>query len=549
MTLSIAVKRMLRPLIPDRLMARYRLMQHSRQVRTNVDVVLTDRRLRKRWLVATPDTYRVVNPPEIDTPRPSAHDIEAFGLDSARAIELLSLPGVDVGVIARVAVPAIIGRRRVEPPMEPVAIAAPRDVIAEIGGPPGRPESLPGLLARLRAAGRRLAVLPIETDAVETERNDPIEKPPVVILSAVPLHDIGGGSRAAQLTFALLRSGFHVTYVTMHGTQESTDLGLRYIHPSLEQYSVDRFDVVSTADRAGRAGLVLIEVPASTYRESIEALTRRGWTVGYDIIDDWSDPALGGEWFDADTEEWMIGRADFVTASAPDLVERAHAIGSSATLIPNAVNRDLFGPIAVDRPLDLPETDGPVLGYCGSLYGDWFDWDALRSVADAFPQARIVVIGDARGIDHGMPANVDLLGLKAQGDLPSYIQRFDVGLLPFHVTRTTHAVSPLKVYEYLASGVPVAAPPLRALESLDGVYTARNLVSAAKAALDAAPPDRQAVLGQHSWSARVDTILARAGLDRPTVPGDPALIRKRPVVHYARRERDVRTGTGRLDEP
>jgi glycosyltransferase involved in cell wall biosynthesis len=543
------IKRVLRPLIPDRLMARYRLAQHSRQVRVNVDVVITDPKRRKRWLGTTPDTYRVVPPPSSDAAQPPQSDVRTFGADTVRAIELLSLPDVDVGVVARIAAPAIVGRRRVEPPAEPVAIAASSDVIAEIGGPPGGPEPLPGLLARLRDAGRRLAVLPVETDMVDAERNDPIDEKPVVILAAVPLHDIGGGSRAAQLAFALLRAGFHVTYVALHGTQESSDLGLRYIHPNLEQYRADSFDSGRTADRSASQGLVIVEVPASTYRDPIEVLSRRGWTVGYDIIDDWSDPALGGEWYDADTERWMIGRVDFVTASAPDLVERARVAGSSATLIPNAVNRDLFGPVAADRPADMPETDGPILGYCGSLYGDWFDWEALRSVAEAFPGGKVVMIGDARGIDRDMPANVTFLGLKAQGDLPAYVQRFDVGLLPFHVTETTHAVSPLKVYEYLASGVPVAAPPLRALDSIDGVHTDRDLVSAVQAAIDAAPPDRHAVLEQHSWDARVDTLIGCARLDRPAVPGDPVLIRKRPVVHYTRGARDVRGGTGRLAGP
>ncbi len=544
----MAIKQTLRPLIPDRMMARYRLAQHSRQVRTNVDVMLTDPKRRKRWLGTTPDTYRVVKPPGPHDPQSSASDIEAFGDEPARAIDLLNLPNVEVGVVARVATPTIIGRRRVEPLMEPIAIAAPETVIAEVGGLPRGPDPLPGLLSRLRDAGHRLAVLPLEADAVDPNRNDAIGPTAVVILAAVPLHDIGGGSRAAQFAFALLSSGFHVTYVAMHGTQESVDLGLRYVHPNLEQYRADRYDPTNTADRSTTPGLVLVEVPAGIYRGSIEALGERGWTIGYDIIDDWSDPALGGEWFDADTERWMIDHADVVTASAPDLVERARIIGVPATLIPNAVNRELFGSIADERPPDLPETDGPVLGYCGSLYGDWFDWEALRAVALAFPNGTVVVIGDAKDIDPEMPTNVVFLGLKAQEDLPAYVQRFDVGLLPFHVTETTHAVSPLKVYEYLASGVPVAAPPLRALEGLNGVHVDEDLVSAVRTALDSVPPDRDNALNDHSWDARVDTLINDAGVSRPTHPGSPVLIRRRPVIHYARGERDVRPDTGRLDK-
>ena len=541
MNLTMTFKQLIRPLIPDRTMARYRLAQHSRQVRTNVNVVLNDPARRKRWLGTTPDTYRVVDAQPSHRASTPVQGIAAFGSDIGRAIQLLDVIDAEIGVVARVAAPSIVGRKRVEPAMEPIAIAGHQDVIDEVGGLPGGGNSLAGLLARLRDAGRRFALLPVETSQVDSSRHDPIDSIPVVILSAVPLHDIGGGSRAAQLAFALLRCGFHVTYVAMHGTQESIDLGLRYIHPNLEQYRVDGFDAAITADRASHRGLVLVEAPSDIFRASVDTLGAQGWTVGYDIIDDWSDPALGGEWFNADIERWMLDRTDFVTASAPDLVERARVVGVSATLIPNAVNRDVFEPVIDDLPHDLPVVDGPVIGYHGSLYGDWFDWAALRSIADAYPDGAIVVIGDTKGVAEEMPGNVAFLGLKAQQDLPAYVQRFDVGLIPFHVTETTHAVSPLKVYEYLASGVPVAAPPLRALDGLDGVHMSGDLVVAVRASLEAPRPDRVQALDRHSWDARVEILLEKAGVDLPAIPGKPVTAVRRPVVHYARTERDVRS--------
>ena len=55
----MALKRLIRPVIPDRVMARYRLHQHSRQVRGNVDVLVTSPRDVRRWLRVTPDTYRI----------------------------------------------------------------------------------------------------------------------------------------------------------------------------------------------------------------------------------------------------------------------------------------------------------------------------------------------------------------------------------------------------------------------------------------------------------------------------------------------------------
>ena len=542
MSASMWAKQTLRPLVPNRLMARYRLAQHSRQVRTNVDVVLTDSGERRRWLGTTPDTYRAVEAAVRGDAPESVREIESFGSNTDRAIQLLAVPDAEVGVVARVARPAIVDRRRVEPRMEPIAIAASSGVIAEVGGPPVGPEPLAGLLERLRDAGRRIVLEPvIDGGPVDARRKDPIALPPIVILSAVPIHDVGGGSRATQLALEFTRRGNHVTYVALYGTQESVDLGLRFIHPNLEQIRADAFDPESLLSRVDGPGLAVIEIPARGYRAPVEALRSTGWSVIYDVIDDWSDPALGGEWYDAATEEWFGQTADHVTASAVDLAKRMERWGIETVVVPNAVNTDLFGgDLQGEASSDLPAGDGPVLGYVGSLYGEWFDWDALRRVAVAFPNARVVVIGDDKAGHPDMPDNVLFLGLKAQFELPPYVQRFDVGLLPFAVSDTTHAVSPLKVYEYLASGVPVAAPPLRALDGLEGVSVNDDLVEAVRQALDDDPADSASVVAEHSWRERVATMTDLANLD-PTQETESVKIVPRPPTHYEKDARLVRS--------
>ena len=87
-----------------------------------------------------------------------------------------------------------------------------------------------------------------------------------------------------------------------------------------------------------------------------------------------------------------MASADRVAASAPDLVERVAAMGREAVLVPNAVNAAVFGADLPPRPSDLPETE-TIIGYHGSLYGGWFDWDSLRRVANANPGAAVVLIG------------------------------------------------------------------------------------------------------------------------------------------------------------
>jgi len=536
----IRLKRLLRPLIPDRVMARYRLHQHSRQVRVNVDVFLDDSRTARRWLRATPDTYRVrlSTPPGEPPTGLLLFTDDSLPVDQElvdKAVAVLGDPQIGASVVGEVEGPKLVGRRRAEPGVGPRLIVVGQKTLDEVGGLPPGDHPLPGFLARLRDAGHRIGLIPTPLSKAPIDRSDPIDIPPVVILAAVPMHDIGGGARSTQLALELLKQGFHVTLVSLYGAQESVDLGLRFIHPHLEQYQVERFDVPSLLQRLAASGLALVEAPAGPLIEKALALKGAGWKLVYDIIDDWSDPALGGEWFRPRLETDLIEDSDVVIASAPDLVKKVGNMGRQAVLVPNAVNADVFGVALPPQPDDLPEAK-VIIGYHGSLYGDWFDWEGLTQVAVAFPEAAIVLIGDDKARHPEMPKNVHFLGLKPQTDLPAYLQRFDVGIIPFKVNDTTHAVSPLKAYEYLASGVPIAAPPLRAMEGLEGVFLG-ELPDIVRTALQASRPSRSTAMVDHSWEARTDVLLTAAASDRPQEKATPPIDLHRTVRHWDGDER------------
>jgi hypothetical protein len=548
------MRKLIRPLIPDAVMARYRLHQHSRQVRTNVDVVVDSRSLQRRWLLVTPDTYRVRASGGL-APAPD-HTVVAAGEplppgasmvvfvdgdvpgDALVAAQLAGDDAIDVGVVAAVPHLALVRRTRSEPGIAPSAVALGRDALAEIGGiPPGR-HPLPGLVARARDAGLRLGLAPVGRRMAPSHRGDSIALPSIVLLAAVPMHDIGGGGRGTQLALEFLRRGFHVTYVALFGTAESVDLGLRFVHPQLEQVRFSEFDAAAVVARAARPKLAVFEVPAPQLLPTLGTLAAGGYHTVYDRIDDWTAPSLGGDWYTPEAERRFVLEARTVVGSAPDLTAFLEAGGrGDGVLIPNAVNDAVFGGEASDLPSDFPSGVSPVIGYHGSLYGDWFDWEGLEAVAAANPDAAVVVIGDDKAPRPALPPNVHLLGLKPQQDLPGYVQRFDAGLIPFVVNPTTHAVSPLKAYEYLASGVPVAAPPLRSLEGLDGVFVADDLVAATAAALTGPRPDRAAALAAHSWQRRVEVLLAACGVGDPEAPGAAVATVIRPVVHYSKRQR------------
>lgn len=560
LNMPLWVRKLVRPLIPDRVMARFRLEQHSRLVRTNVDVVIEDEALGRRWLRSTPDTYRVRSPREfattpafdrIDTPVPLDHEVEPTDiivvapatLDRvivAAAVLPLADQKIDACAIGSTTKPGLVGRRRVEPKVLPAAVAVRGDAWIEVGGAPGGEAPLLGLWERLRATGRQLALVPAGTRDESPQRVDPIVGPTVVIMALVPMHDIGGGSRGAQMGLELLRRGYHVVYVSVYGSAESVDLGQRIVHPHLEQRSVSDFEAASLAGRLGDDDrTVIIQAPARPVLAPVQMLQAAGFRVVYDLIDDWDASSLGGDWFNRDIEGRFIEMADDCSASAPDLVARLDANRPGAVLIPNAVNADVFGRSPGSAPPDFPAGDGPVLGYHGSLYGDWFDWAALAACA-AMPSSRVVVVGDVPDDHPPMPPNVFFLGLKPHGALPGYVSRFDVGLIPFRVNPVTHAVSPLKAYEYLACGVPVAAPPLRSLEGVDGVFAADDLVAAVEEARASDPPDPAAALEAHSWGVRLETLWEHLGKQLRPVRDRGATIAVRPPVHYGNSERSSR---------
>jgi len=535
--LTMSVKRFFRPLIPDALMARIRLGRESRTARSNVDVVVTDPSLRRRWLKTSPDTYRVIDHGILGTSPGSLVAIPPDG-SAGEAGRLLSRLDLGAAVIGEVK-PLRRTDRRLGPVIAPTQIVLRPDVLEDIGGIPDGPLPLPGLLARLRDAGHRIGLIPTPAIGTDPVRRDPIRGDTAVVLAAVPMHDVGGGSRGTQIALELVRRGYHVTYVNRYPSYEEIDLGLRFVHTRLEQIPFDEFDEDTLVERTGqRSGLAIVEVPEPVFKGAIDNLQQWGWHVVYDVVDDWSDTALGGDWYDEDFEHDLVVRADTVIGTAPDLVQRAAATGrADAVLVPNAVNEAVFSERHADRPADLP--GGPLIGYHGSLYGDWFDWDGLAAVARANGDSSIIVVGEARGVPPDLPANIVFLGLKPQADLPPYLRHFEVGLVPFKVTRTTHAVSPLKVYEYLACGVPVAAPPLRAIKSLEGVTVDDDLVAAVATARLGPRPDPEAALRDHSWGARMVTLFAATGRTLADTAGLAVRIEHRPPVHYRWRDRRV----------
>ena len=202
--------------------------------------------------------------------------------------------------------------------------------------------------------------------------------------------------------------------------------------------------------------------------------------IVYDILDDLSI-------YDADEIDvpedrrvrahhpTVVERADVVLVSNEILAERHRDERPDLIHVPNGVDVGRFG-ARVTAPRDVP-VGGPIIGYHGMI-SHWFDFDLLAAVASRRPEWRFVLVGptDPRVEDEAREverlANVTRLGERSSMLMPAYVHAFDVGTIWFQIDEMTKGVTPLKMFEYLAAGVPCVSTPLPACVAQAGVATA-----------------------------------------------------------------------------
>ena len=416
----------------------------------------------------------------------------------AVAVALVALGAVPALVVfggsSAVAAAAISRRWR--------SVGSPGAIAWEVGGEVAR------VIGFLRGAARRQAIV---------ARRHRGARGIALVLSGVPIDDTGGGARCTQLALELLKQHWQVVFVSRFPRYESTNLGLRIRHPRLhaaplEGFAWRRFVRDHAVAFREHPLFAVVEFPLAEFVPLMRAVREADGSVVYDLLDNW-DSTLGGQWYSPAVERRVISLSDVLVATATPLAARlATMSGRDVTLLPNAVNTDLFDPERPwARPPDLPPAPWSMI-YVGALWGDWFDWDLLRRLALDYPDAAVVMIGAYQNQMSRPPANVHFLGLKAQTELPAYLAHAEVAIIPWKANAITHATSPLKVYEYLAMRRPVVAPRLDALEGIPGVLLSDgpdtfvgNVGRARGTPLDAATVD--AFVRDNAWPARIRTLL------------------------------------------
>jgi len=312
--------------------------------------------------------------------------------------------------------------------------------------------------------------------------------------------------------------------------------GLHVYHPPLYAPLTGREPLRSLTDGLRKASLrramrqVGIERPITwLFRPDMDDVPGRygECLLIYHIVDEYTgyadvDPARVEEI--RRRERALIARADLVLVTSRGLLESKGGVNPNTHWVPNGVDYERFAAAAREQvePPELVGVPHPRIGYVGAL-NDKIDTGLLLQVADAYPQASLVLVGPVQMLaavaQQEMAAlrerpNVRVLGAVPGQRVAEFTAACDVGLLPYRQNAWTQNIHPLKMYEYLACGLPVVSTDIAAVREEQAVIRVvgdgADFVGAIAEALaeqdEALRAERQARAARNTWRDRVERI-------------------------------------------
>ena len=170
-------------------------------------------------------------------------------------------------------------------------------------------------------------------------------------------------------------------------------------------------------------------------------------------------------------ERELIEAVDIVACTAKSLMARIRNFNAKQSYyLPNGVHFGHFHGSPNESPSELDSIPHPRVIYIGEMELR-FDFQLINYAATKLPQISFVLIGNKNDAVSKLKklSNIHLLGSKSFNELPKYLKSSDIGIIPYDVKNypeLVEYVSPLKLYQYFACGLPVVAAKWTEIEMM-----------------------------------------------------------------------------------
>jgi glycosyltransferase involved in cell wall biosynthesis len=218
-----------------------------------------------------------------------------------------------------------------------------------------------------------------------------------------------------------------------------------------------------------------------------------------------------------DLEAELLRRADIVFTGGMSLYEAKRNRHRNIHGFPSSIDFDHFARarrLTDQDPVDQASIPHPRLGFFGVI-DERMDIALVAEAASLRPDWHFVMIGPVVKIDPAtLPRrpNIHWLGSKNYKELPRYLARWDVGLMPFALNESTRFISPTKTPEFLAAGVPVVSTPIT---DVVRPYGEKGLVEIARTPIEMVrKAETLLARPREAWLAKVDRHLAAGSWDK-----------------------------------
>lgn len=280
---------------------------------------------------------------------------------------------------------------------------------------------------------------------------------------------------------------------------------------------------------ASGALLFLCSIPDVHAIQEIGLFRYHGWKIAYEVRDDWEEfhKAGVGKWYDVDYERFLCRQADFVTTVSATLRDKMISMGAHSDrtfVVPNGLKRSFLENAGASFARRRSGYRGNgTIGYFGHLTPNWFNWKLLLKTASRRPDVRFEIVGFGAPENLSVPQNVFMLGRKDHNQIIDIASNWSVAVIPFKNTKLAEGVDPIKIYEYLALGIPCVSCRIPQVKDYPLTFIYQDdskFEEALDGALKYAPSEddwarAQAFVAASTWDQRVRMTLSLAGIDIP----------------------------------